>query len=297
MKLKPGDTIGITCPSGYVSMERVAFAKKVFERWGLKVVLGDTVGNEFNYFAGTDDQRRVDLQLMLDSTEINAIMMGRGGYGMSRIIDDLDFTAFRENPKWICGFSDITALHEHIQANWGIPTIHGPMCGHFKPETENTEYIQGIRKIMFGEQMSYITPASQYNRPGTAKGKIVGGNLSLLVHLTGSASEVNTNGKILFIEDLDEYLYHIDRMLLHLRRADKLSGLAGLIVGGFSDMKDTERPFGKNIYELILDHVKDYSYPVCFDFPAGHIDINYPIVMGAEHEMVVAIDGGKIKTI
>ena len=294
MHLQQGSVIGITCPSGYVSSERIAYSVVVLEKWGFRVKVGKTVGTEYHYFSGTDDQRRADLQDMLDDPAVDAILMGRGGYGMSRIIDLLDFAAFLKKPKWICGFSDITVLHNHIQAQFGIPTLHSPMCGHFKPETENEPQLLSFRKALTAQPQTYLTPASPFNRHGHADGILTGGNLSLLVHLTGSVSEVDTDGKILFLEDLGEHLYQVDRMLMHLKRAGKLSSLKGLILGGFTDMQDTERPFGQTVEEIIYDKVSEYSYPVCFDFPCGHQDVNYTLALGARHELVVDSGGGRL---
>ncbi len=285
--LKPGSLVGITCPSGYVSADRVAYAITVLEKWGFKVKRGKTIGSEHFYFSGTDEQRLTDLQEMIDDPTIDAILMGRGGYGMSRIIDSLDFRSFIKKPKWICGFSDITVLHNHLQSVCNLPSLHSPMCGAIKPETENEEYLKTLFSALTGARLSYQTPPSPFNRSGEAEAILTGGNLSLLVHLTGSVSEVDTTGKILFIEDLGEHLYHIDRMLLHLKRAGKLDNLSALVVGGFTDMQDTERPFGQTIEEIISDKVKEYNYPVCFNFPAGHQEINYTLTLGATHTLAV----------
>lgn len=287
MQLQQGSTIGITCPAGYVSKERVAYAVKVLQDWGYNVRLGNTVGNEFHYFSGTDAERLADLQQMMDDPAIDAIMMGRGGYGVSRIIDALDLTAFKAKPKWVCGFSDITVLHSHILAQTGLPTLHSPMCGAFKPETEFSDNILSFKKALAGIADEYVLPYSQYNRAGSANGILTGGNLSLLVHLTGSVSEVDYSGKILFIEDLGEHLYHVDRMLLHLKRAGKLDNLAGLLVGSFTDMEDTDRPFGQTLEEIISDKVKEYNYPVAFNMPCGHQEINYTLALGMEHILLV----------
>jgi muramoyltetrapeptide carboxypeptidase len=287
MQLQQGSTIGITCPAGYVSKERIAYAVKVLQDWGYTVRIGNTVGNEFNYFSGTDQERLADLQQMMDGPDIDAIIMGRGGYGVSRIIDGLDLTAFRARPKWICGFSDITVLHSHIQAQLNIPTLHSPMCGAFKPESEFSDHILSFKKALAGVGEEYTLPPSPYNRAGIVNGILTGGNLSLLVHLTGSVSEVDYSGKILFIEDLGEHLYHVDRMLLHLKRAGKLDNLAGLLVGSFTDMEDTDRPFGQTLEEIIFDKVKEYNYPVAFNMPCGHQEINYTLSLGMEHTLIV----------
>ena len=285
--LQANSTIGITCPSGYVSKERVAYALDVLNQWGFQTKLGATVGNEFHYFSGDDATRLADLQGMLDDPTIDAILMGRGGYGLSRIIDQLDFTKFAAHPKWICGFSDITVLHSHIQAQFGIPTLHAVMCGAFKPETANEDYILSLRKALMGEQLSYEFSASAFNRVGTTEAIVVGGNLAMLAHLTGSVSEIDTEGKILFIEDIGEHLYQIDRMLYNLKRAGKLSGLKGLLVGSFTDIEDTERPFGQCLEEIIFDKVKAYDFPVAFNFACGHDVVNHTLVLGAMHRLAV----------
>ncbi len=287
MNLQQGAVIGITCPSGYVSAERIQYATTVLERWGYKVKVGKTVGNEFHYFSGTDAERHADLQAMMDDPAVDAILMGRGGYGMSRIIDRLDLTAFKARPKWICGFSDITVLHSHIVATTGIATLHSPMCGAFKPETENEDYLLSLKRALAGDAERYVVPAATYNRSGVARGVLTGGNLSLLVHMIGTVSDVDTKGKILFLEDLGEHLYHIDRMLLQLKRAGKLDGLAGLVLGGFTDLQDTDRPFGQTIEEIIRDKVKEYDYPVCFNFPSGHQEVNYTLALGVVHTLTV----------
>jgi muramoyltetrapeptide carboxypeptidase len=293
--LQKGDTIGITCPSGYLPAGRVLFAKKTLEAWGYKVIVGSTVGSGHYYFSDTDDRRLYDLQTMLDNKDIKAILMGRGGYGLSRILDRIDFTNFVAHPKWICGFSDITVLHSHIHAQFGIASLHGPMCSAFVEDDDAHPHILSLQQFWRGEAVDYPLHPHEYNRLGTAKGSLVGGNLAILAHLSGSESQMNTEGKILFIEDIGEYLYNIDRMLLNLKRSGMLKDLKGLICGGFTDMKDTERPFGQNIYEIIREKVNEYHYPVCFDFPAGHIDVNYTLGMGLEYQLDVAINNVSFK--
>ncbi len=293
--LKPGSLIGITCPSSAVATDKVANATKTLEHWGFKVEHGKTIGLGANYFSGTDHERIADLQAMLDDPQIAAILMGRGGYGMSRIIDNLDFTKFLQHPKWLCGFSDITVLHNHLQARYFMPCLHSPMCGAFTPETENTEYLKTFYAALTGESIYYHTPPATHNRSGIAEGILTGGNLSLLTHLMGSASEVDTEEKILFIEDIGEHLYKIDRMLLTLKRAGKLDNLKGLILGYFTDMEDTERPFGQTIEEIIWDKVKEYNYPVCFNFPCGHEDVNYTLTLGMPHKLIVNANGASLE--
>ena len=293
--LKPGSLIGITCPAGYVSEERTMHAVKVLEQWGFRVRKGKTVGNEFHYFSGTDKERLSDLQVMLDDPEMDAVLMGRGGYGMSRIIDKLNLEGFKRHPKWICGFSDITVLLNHLQRHTGYASLHSPMCGTFKPETENAEHILAFKAALTGKPLPLEMPPSSYNRTGAAAGTLTGGNLAILAHLTGSASEVNTDGKILFIEDIGEHLYNADRLLLNLKRAGKLDSLAALVVGSFTDMQDTERPFGQTIEQIIADKVAEYSYPVCFNLPVGHQEVNYTLVMGAEYSISVDDGGGLLQ--
>jgi len=293
--LKRGSLIGITCPSGYVSNERVAGAIDVLQDWGFRVKPGNTIGAGQFYFAGNDEERLQDLQAMLDDPEVDAILMGRGGYGMSRIIDKLDFTIFKQRPKWICGFSDIVVLHNHVHATLQIPTMHSPMCGAFIPETEHANHLKSFYAALTGAALQYNTPASPFNREGDASGILTGGNLAILAHLTGSVSEADTKGKILFIEDIGEHLYNIDRLMLNLKRAGKLDSLNALIVGGFTQLEDTERPFGQTVEEIIWDKVKEYNYPVCFNFPAGHQDINYTLCLGMQHKLTVTESGGYLE--
>ena len=229
---------------------------------------------------------------MLDDPNIDAILIGRGGYGMSRIIDRLDFTRFLQKPKWICGFSDITVLLNHLQSRFGIPSLLSPMCDAFKPETEFADHILCFRKALRGDSLQYQAAASPFNRNGKAMGILTGGNVAILAHLTGSVSEVDTDGKILFIEDIGEYRYNLDRMLLNLKRAGKFDNLKALLVGSFTDMQDTERPFGQSTEEIIFDKVREYDYPVMFGFPCGHQDINYTLRMGMEHTLEVNDSGG-----
>lgn len=292
--LKRGSAVGITCPAGYVSEDRVRFAAETFRLWGFEVVIGKTVDNEYNYFSGTDAERLQDLQQMLDNPKINAILMGRGGYGCSRIIDDIDWTKFKLNPKWICGFSDITVLHSHIHSQLNIPTLHSPMCGSFTPDTINNGHIKRVLACLIGESQHYHTAPHNFNRTGKTDGILVGGNLAMLAHLVGSPSDIDTNDKILFIEDIGEHLYKVDRMMLTLKRAGKLSGLRGLIIGGFTEMEDTDRPFGQTVEEIIRDKVAEYNYPVCYDFYAGHIEENHTLTLGMVHQLEVTNQGGHL---
>jgi muramoyltetrapeptide carboxypeptidase len=293
--LQLGDTVGITCPAGYIAHERTAYCIEVLARWGYKVKVGRTVGTGQFYFSGNDEERLDDLQAMLDDDSVRAILTGRGGYGTSRIIDALDFTRFRERPKWICGFSDITALHSHLHATMGIATLHSPMCGAFTAASEDSYYIQSLRQALAGETLNYTLPASPYNREGSAGATIVGGNLAMLAHLSGSVSQLDTQGKILFIEDIGEHLYNIDRLLLNLKRSGQLAGLAGLLVGSFTNLQDTERPFGQTLEEIIRDKVADYDFPVAFNFPCGHDMENVTLALGMHAILDVHNGGASLK--
>src|SRR5205809_3019995 len=273
--LKQGDTIGMLCPSGYMPFEKAQKCIDTLKQWGFKVQVGKTLVNQFNYFSGTDEERLNELQQMLNDENIRAIFCARGGYGLSRIIDDINFEKFIQNPKWIIGYSDITLLHAHIYSNFNIASLHAPMAAAFNEMEESEEYIQSIHKNLTGIHRSYTIASNSLNRQGSCQGDLVGGNLVILAHIIGSRSDIYTKNKILFIEDIGEYKYNIDRMLMQLKRAGKLDALAGLIVGSFSEIKDTTIPFGQEIYEIIYDKVKEYNYPVCFDFPVGHVNENY----------------------
>lgn len=286
--LKKGDTIGLVCPSGYLPVEKVSECIRVLnEEWGYTTKVGDTVGNQFHYFSGTDDERLADFQRMLDDKDVRAVLCARGGYGLTRIIDRIDFSAFKKNPKWIIGFSDITLLHTHIYRNYHIATLHAPMANAFNKEGYRTGYVQSLKAALEGKKLKYRAAVHPYNRKGEAVGELVGGNLSLLVHTIGTASDIKTKGRILFLEDVGEYLYHIDRMMRQLKRCGKLDKLAGLIIGGFTDMKDTERPFGQTAYELIREVVQDYDYPVCYGFPVSHEIENYALKIGVGYKLKV----------
>lgn len=295
--LQKGATIGITCPSGYVSNERVIPAIETLQSWGFRVKVGNTVGNEFHYFSGTDDERISDLQAMLDDPLLSAIIMGRGGYGLSRIIDQLDFTLFKKHPKWICGFSDITVLHQHIFQQLGIATLHSPMCSAFKNYEDTCDYLNQFKNILQGEAQIYKTQPLGNNRFGTAEATVVGGNLAIISHLVGSSSELDTDNKILFLEDIGEHLYQIDRMLMQLKRAGKLKGLKGLILGSFTEIEDTERPFGQSLETIISSKVEEYDFPVCFGFPIGHQEINFSLALGMKHKLEVDASGGRLELI
>jgi muramoyltetrapeptide carboxypeptidase len=277
--LKKGDKIAITCPAKKLP-NPMTDAIALLQSWGLEVVLGETVDASYHQFAGDDELRAKDLQRFIDDDSIKAIIAARGGYGTIRMIDKVDFSRFAQNPKWLIGFSDITILHAHLFANYSAQTIHGQMPINIPDASSRS--LDTLRKALFGEQLSYQLPPHASNRTGEGAGMLIGGNLSLLIAISGSASDIDYSGKILFIEDVGEYLYSIDRMLRCLDRAGKLKSLAGLIVGGFTDIKDNDIPFGQTVSDIIMDIVQGYNYPVCFDFPAGHIPDNCSLILGRQ---------------
>ena len=286
--LKKGDTIGITCPAGYMAKEKAQACIDTLQQWGFTVMVGKTLGsNSDNYFAGTDEERLFELQAMLDSEEINAILCGRGGYGVSRIIDKLDFKKFKRKPKWIIGYSDITVLHCHLHSKIKTASLHSPMAAAFNDGVKGNEFIESLHKAITGKRSTYKSGVYAFNKTGKSSGELVGGNLALLVNMIGTASDINTKNKILFIEDIGEYIYSTDRMMIQLKRSGKLDNLAGLVVGNFTDTKDTERPFGKTVYQAIHDIVKDYDYPVCFNFPVGHAKENYSLKTGVNYQLTI----------
>ena len=293
--LQPGDLIGITCPSGYITLDDLQPATNKMKEWGFQLRIGNTVGLRDFTFAGNDEQRAKDFQAMIDDDNIKAVMLGRGGYGAVRIIDKIDFKKFRKNPKWIIGFSDATVFHSHINSNFGIATIHSKMCNSFPKdwnaaEPKQIDSINSIQKCLTGEKMRYDCDVDGNNINGMAEGILIGGNLSILQNLAGTASEIKTDNKILFIEDTEEYLYSIDRMLWNLKRSGKLDKLKALIVGAFNKIKpdDPGEDFGKTIYDIVMEKVKEYNYPVCFNFPVGHQKENYALKCGVLHQLTIS---------
>ena len=283
--LRAGDTIGIVAPARKISREELEFAIRWWEIKGFRVVLGKHLFAEHCQYAGTDAERIEDFQNMLNNSDVQAIFCARGGYGTLRIIDSLDFLSFNLEPKWICGFSDITVLHSHIHKACETATIHSTMPFSMNKNSEIN--FESLFQILVGEHSYYECKPHELNRTGTITAPLVGGNLSLLYALSGSISEVNTHQKILFIEEVDEYLYHIDRMMLQLKRARKLAHLAGLLVGSFTKMKDNEIAFGKTFEQIIREHCEEYNFPIAFNFPAGHGDINVALKLGANHCLTV----------
>lgn len=294
--LKKADTIGITSPAGYITIEEIQPAIKKMEEWGYKIKIGDTIGKRDFTFGGTDEERAKDLQQMLDDPKIKAIMCARGGYGAVRIIDKLNWDKFKAKPKWIIGFSDITVLHSHLNRNFAIGSIHSKMCNSFPEvwslaEPIQIETIDSIQKALSGEKMKYTVTPNPQNKFGTGIGVLIGGNLKTLETLSGTKSDINTAGKILFIEDTGEYMYSVDRMLWNMKRTGKLSLLKGLIVGGFKIKVDEEGDdFGRTLQDIVLEKVKAYHYPVCFDFPVGHQKNNFALKCGVKHKLELTSD-------
>lgn len=287
--LVPGNTIGITCPAGYMAAEKANTCIRTLQQWGYDVMVGKTLGSKSsNYFSAADEDRLDELQAMLDDKSIHAILFGRGGYGMGRIIDKLNFRKFVKNPKWLIGFSDITVLHTHIFSNYGIATMHAPMAGAFNTDPGNNEYVESLREALKGVKAVYKTEPHAFNNPGEATGRLIGGNLTMLVNMIGTASDFETRNNIFFLEDVGEYLYNIDRMFYQLKRNGKFKKPAGLIIGGFTDLKDTERPFGKTVYEIIHDISSQLNCPVCFNFPVSHEKENLALKVGVEYKFKVS---------
>lgn len=277
--LQKGDTIAIVATARKNIDDNLQPAIDLLHSWGLEVAIGKSIGLDDNQLAGTDAQRAEDFQQQLDNPNIKAIWCVRGGYGTVRMIDLLDFTKFKQNPKWIIGFSDVTVIHSYVN-QLKIATIHGAM-----PVTvgkASVESVETLRQAIFGESLKYEIPSETSNKLGIAKGEIVGGNLSILYSLMGSNAQIDCKGKILFIEDLDEYLYHIDRMMMSLKRCGCFEDLNGLIIGTMTKMKDNDIPWGKNANQIIADVTKDYSFPILYNFPAGHFHDNRALIFGKQ---------------
>jgi muramoyltetrapeptide carboxypeptidase len=282
--LKTGDTVVIVATARKVSKAEMKPAIDLLTSWGLNVQTGKNLYKFNNQLAGTDEERAGDLQRALNS-KAKAILFARGGYGTVHIVDSVDWKRFNKNPKWLIGFSDLTVLHSHVHRHCSLQSFHGPMA--INVPQMNAACLNVFKETLFGSPLKYsltkIPPhLEKLNRKGKAKGRLIGGNLSVIYSILGSMSDAETEGKILFIEDLDEYLYHIDRMMMNLKRNGKLKGLAGLIVGGMTEMKDNQIPFGKTSEEIIRSIVDEFSYPVFFGFPSGHIPNNYPLIFGSE---------------
>lgn len=302
--LQPGDTIGITCPAGFALAETIEPCKIILESWGYKVQLGETIGKTDHTFGGTDTERAADLQRMMDDPSIHAILCATGGYGTVRIIDQLNFSNFRKHPKWIIGFSDITVLHSHLHQVVGVASIHAKMCGSFPKDWALADEVQkatilSIKDALEGRRVQYPAITAPQNRMGVGEGKIIGGNLKILENLNGSASMMQTKGKILVLEDVGEPLYNIDRMFCNLLRSRKLDQLSGLVIGGFSNIKvdNPAVPFGRDIYTIVQEKIGSFNYPVCFDFPVGHIKNNFALKMGMPHRLTVTTEKVELQEI
>lgn len=287
LPLRAGNKVAIVSTARKISQPEIQACIDVLSAWDLEAVPGMTIGAGSNQYAGDDAFRTADLQRTLDDDTIKAIVFARGGYGTLRIIDDIDWRKFLKQPKWLCGFSDLTVMHAHLLSVYNTESIHSIMGINFS--TAAPEAVESLQSALFGKRLQYSLPAHAMNRTGKAAGILCGGNLSLLYALNGSASDIDTDGKILLIEDIDEQLYHIDRMMLSMKRAGKLENLSGLIAGHFTEMKnkDESNPFGKSAYEIIAEHVEEYDYPVCFGFPSGHEADNRALIMGRKWKLDV----------
>ena len=277
--LKKGDTVAIVCTARKFMPEDAKPAIELLESWGLKAKLGRTIGLDSCQLGGTDTERIADFQTMMDDENVKAIWVARGGYGTVRIIDSLDFTKFKKHPKWIMGFSDVTVLHSQLNVE-RIASLHSIMPFTVPKASEDVK--ETLRKAIFGEELYYKVPSKSYNKKGKASGELVGGNISILYSLLGSKSSINTKDKILFIEDLDEYLYHVDRMMFNLKRNGYFEKVKGIIVGSMSDMHDNEIPFGQNEVQIITEIAKEYNIPIAFEFPAGHQKDNRTLILGSQ---------------
>lgn len=294
--LEPGDTIGISCPAGFITDKEIQSAVQQLQNWGFVIKVGKTINQRDFIYGGTDEERIKDFQEMLDDGGIKAILCARGGYGSVRIIDKLDFKRFKKYPKWIVGFSDITVIHSHLNRNYQVASIHSKMCNSFpddwsKAEPAQIDSILSIRKALQGEELKYSVVSNPNNKMGVAEGALVGGNLKTLESLSGTKSDIITSNKILFVEDTGEYLYSIDRMFWNLKRTGKLAELKGLIIGGFKVKPDDPgEEFGKSLYDIVLEKTAEYDYPVCFDFPVGHQKENYALRCGINHKLMIQKD-------
>lgn len=282
--LQKDDQVAIVATARKTTEAELQPAVDLLKSWGLEPIIGSSIGLENHQFAGSATARAEDFQQQLDNSKIKAIWCAKGGYGTVQILDKIDFSTFKKYPKWIIGYSDVTALHSHIQ-QLGIATLHAQMC--LNSENKSAATRETLRKVLFGEKVDYKFPVSVLNRTGKASGELIGGNLSVLYSLCGSPSALKTEGKILFLEDLDEYLYHIDRMMQNLKRNGMLENLNGLIVGGMTDMNDNTIPFGKTAEEIIAETVSEYNFPVAFNFPAGHLEDNQALIFGKKVRLEV----------
>lgn len=293
--LHEGDRVAIVSPSSKIDKLFLKGAKERLESWGLKVVMGKYAGSSSGRFAGTATQRLGDLQKMMDDPEIKAILCSRGGYGAVHLMDALDFTFFRTHPKWLIGFSDITALHNLIQSN-GFASLHSPMARHLTVEPENDPCTLHLKNILCGELPEYACPHHKLNRPGTARGILRGGNMAVFHGLRGTPYDIPAQDTVLFIEDISERPHAIERMMYNLKLGGVLEKLSGLIIGQFTEYEE-DRSLGKELYGALSYLVKEYEYPVCFNFPVGHVTYNLPLICGAEVELNVGKKATELKFI
>jgi len=292
--LQKGDLIGITASAHRIDEEDIFAAIRFFEKKGFRILLSSNIyATEYQY-AGTDELRCANFQALIDNPEVKAILCARGGYGSVRIVDHLNFKPLEKSPKWICGFSDVTVFHSHLFRHLNMATLHCTMPINIKSEKTETPAMQTLLNALQGEKMHYSTLPHPLNRKGNAKGRIIGGNLSILYSLLGSKSDIDTDNAILLIEDLDEYLYHIDRMMMNMKRNGKLSKLAALLVGGMTEMSDNKIPYGKSAEEIIAEHCAEFDYPIVFQFPVGHIEENLALKLGCQFDIICHKNGADI---
>lgn len=285
--LRPNDLIAVVAPAGKVVRGKVQNGISLLRQTGFSVAEGENLFGSYFQFSGTDSERLSDLQSALDNPDVKAVFFARGGYGTIRLVEQLDFDRFAQNPKWLVGFSDITALH-NVCASLKIPSVHGQMVASFVNEKgQPAESFRRLIRTLEGQNLKYRILSCPENRNGTARAPLVGGNLALIYSLMGTKYDLNTDGKILFIEDIGEYFYQIDRMMTSLRLSGKLAKLKGLVVGHFTDLKDNAEPFGISLREIVLHAVRDYNFPVCFGFPAGHEEPNYPLILGSRWKLKI----------
>ena len=292
-KLSQGDVVAIVAPAKKIDETYIERATRFLESHGLKVITGKNVLQVHHQFAGTDTQRAQDLNEAIANPNVKAILCARGGYGTVRIVNQIDFSPLTTHPKYIIGFSDITVLHNHIHTHLGMETLHATVPVNF-PEAGTNENLKSLIHALFSGSNSYKVDPHPLNKPGKADGKLIGGNLAILESLTGTDSDIDTTGKILFIEEVSEYAYRVDRMLYTLKKAGKLDGLAGLVVGSFTDIKEGKDHFGKDGYEMIQEIIADYDFPVCYDFPAGHGADNRAIFFGRETQLIINAKGATL---
>ncbi|TAF56201.1 MAG: LD-carboxypeptidase [Sphingobacteriia bacterium] len=297
--LQKGDTIGLTCPAGFLPRDKAKACIKTLQSWGFDVMVGLSVGrDQGHYFAGSEEERRDELQAMMDNPQIKAILCGRGGYGTSPLLAGLDFTAIRRHPKWVVGFSDITALLAALYVQAGMAAIHGPMANAFNDKKAGGKLaLHSLHQVLLGKKIHYKVPPHPMNKKGQATGRLVGGNLAMVTHLVGSPAAWPMQNAILFLEDIGEHLYKIDRMIIQLERAGLLAQIAGLVLGQFSDAEDTTRPFGKDLASLLAARFQGLDIPICFGFPVGHVSHNLALPTGQQCLLEVRKSGAILKSL